>query len=125
MNTVIKLCERYYGSNRCVTADNFFSSILLATTLWSNKLEYLGTIRQNKIEIPVEFKAAKTRKVESAVFGFQNELTLVSYVPKVKKAVILVSTNHHERNINALSNKPEIIMDYNKFKGNLNNDFFS
>ena len=90
MNTVIKLCD-YYGSNRCVTADNFFSSILLATTLWSNKLEYLGTIRQNKIEIPVEFKAAKTRKVESAVFGFQNELTLVSYVNLRKCQLIIMN----------------------------------
>ena len=117
MNTVIKLCERYFSSSRCITADNFFSSILLAQNLIKEKLEYIGTINKNKLEIPAEFKASKSRNVDSSIFAFNNALTLVSYVPKENKAVILVSTSHHTSEINSITKKPEIIMDYNKFKG--------
>jgi hypothetical protein len=51
------------------------------------------------------------------LFAFKDFLTLVSFVPKKSKAVLLVSTNHHEAKINESSTKPEIIMDYNKYKG--------
>lgn len=59
----------------------------------------------------------KARVVGTSLFAFKEFLTLVSYVPKKNKAVILVSTKHHDSKINNLTNKPEIIMDYNKYKG--------
>ena len=117
MNRVIKLCERYYGSYRCITADNFFSSIFLAQNLIKHKLEYIGTLNKNKLEIPIEFKASKARNIDTSIFGFNNSLTLVSFVPKENKAVILLSTSHHAPEINSTTNKPEIILDYNKDKG--------
>jgi hypothetical protein len=36
------------------------------------------------------------RIIGSSNFAFKDFLTLVSYVPKKNKAVILVSTKHHE-----------------------------
>jgi hypothetical protein len=42
------LCEPFYSRNRCITADNFFSSISLAKFLISKGLSYLGTLRANK-----------------------------------------------------------------------------
>ena len=82
MKAVIKLVEVYYYTKRCITADNFFTSIDLCLHLWEKGLTYLGTIRSNKIEIPV----------------------------------ILVSTRHHEAKINSTTQKPDMIMDYNKYK---------
>jgi hypothetical protein len=38
-------------------------------------------------------------------------------VIKKNKAVILISTNHHDDNYDLDSRKPEIIIDYNKYKG--------
>ena len=100
MNTVLKLCERYFGSNRCITADNFFTSISLAANLKTHNLELIGTINKNKLEIPPEFKAEKSRKIDSSLFAFKNYMTLVSYVPKINKAVLLLSTKsnrtHHK-----------------------------
>ena len=43
-------------------------------------------------------------------FGFGNEkVTIVSYVPKLRKAIILLSTMHHVINVSSSKKKPEII----------------
>jgi hypothetical protein len=44
-------------------------------------------------------------------------LTLASFVPKKSKAVIVVSTMHHSKEIDLISEKPRMILDYNKKKG--------
>lgn len=56
------------------------------------------------------------RQVGSSIFGFNDNKTIVSYVPKKNKVVILLSTVHHVPVINE-NGKPEIIMFYNKTKG--------
>ena len=116
MKAVIKLVEVYYYTKRCITGDNFFTSIDLCLHLWEKGLTYLGTIRSNKIEIPLSFLKNKLRAVGSSCFAFKDSLTLVSFVPKIAKAVILVSTRHHEAKINSTTQKPDMIMDYNKYK---------
>ena len=78
---------------------------------------YEGTKRSNKLEIPAEFLKDNKRTVGSSIFAFKNYLTLVSFVPKKNKAVILVSSKHHEAAINETKGKPENICDYNRFKG--------
>jgi hypothetical protein len=117
MKAVIKLCEIYYNSKRCITPDNFFTSIGLCLQLWERGLKCFGTIRSNKLEIPVNFFKNKLRSVGSSLFAFKDFFTLVSFVPKKSKAVLLVSTNNHEAKINESTTKPEIIMDNNKYKG--------
>ena len=57
-------------------ADKFFSSILLCKQLWEYGIEYLGTLRANKIEIPEAFLKTKKRSPESTQFAFQKELTI-------------------------------------------------
>jgi hypothetical protein len=42
MKAVLKLCEKYFNTHRCITADNFFTSIPLVRELWAKNLEYLG-----------------------------------------------------------------------------------
>ena len=79
---VLELTEHLSGSGRHITGDNFFTSLLLARALLARQLTYSGTIRRNKGEIPPEMQATRLREVRSSLFGFQREMTLVSYVPK-------------------------------------------
>ena len=44
---------------RNVTTDNFFTSVELANQLKNKKLTLVGTMNQNKREIPQEFKPAR------------------------------------------------------------------
>lgn len=81
------------------------------------KLTLVGTLRKNKAYIPPEFQPGRTREENSSLFGFQERCTIVSYVPKKNKAVILLSSMHHTGDIVVEDdNKPEIIKYYNETK---------
>lgn len=117
-NVVYQLCEPYFRSNRNITFDNYFTSIEIAKTLSENGLTIVGTIRKNKTCIPPNFQPHKNREIETNVFGFSKNMTLVSYVPKKNRAVILLSTMHHSREVNVNNkNKSEINLYYNSTKG--------
>jgi hypothetical protein len=74
-------------------------------------------MKQNKREIPQEFKPGRQRDEKSSIFGFTKDLTLVSYVPKKNKSVVLLSSLHHVPAICSDSRKPETIEFYNKTNG--------
>ncbi|XP_037042530.1 piggyBac transposable element-derived protein 4-like [Bradysia coprophila] len=115
---VLKLCEPYFQSNRHVTYDNFFGSLDLAKTLLNNKLTSLTTVKKNKRFVPASFQPNKLRTIHSSIFGFKKKATLVSYVPKRSKAVILLSTMHSSVDIvDTEHKKPKMILDYNNTKG--------
>lgn len=114
---VIRLAKPLFGSNRNVTADNWFSSIELVDILLRNKLTYVGTVKKNKREIPSEFLPNKKRAVGSSLYGFRDEKTMVSYVGKKGKATILVSSMHSGASTDPDTQKPDIIMYYNRNKG--------
>lgn len=61
----------------------------------------------------------KDREVHSSIFLFQDEATLVSYVPKKRKAVILLSSEHYDNKCAGpeFDFKPDIILHYNNTKG--------
>ncbi|KAG5863293.1 hypothetical protein JTB14_034894 [Gonioctena quinquepunctata] len=115
--SVIRLTKPIVKSNKNVTVYNWFSSVEIAEELKKRGLTYVGTLRKNKKKIPIEFLPAKKRDVESSSFGFTGDLTLVSYVPKKNKAVLLISSMHHTPDIEPNNKKPEIIMYYNSTKG--------
>jgi len=77
----------------------------------------VGKMKQNKRKIPHEFNPASQRDESSSIFGFTKDLTLVSYVPKKNKSVVLLSSLHHDSAICSDSGKPEIRKFYNKTKG--------
>ena len=77
----------------------------------------VGTMKQNKREIPQEFKPARQRDENSPIFGFSKDLTHVSYVPEKNKSVVLLSLFRHDSAIFSDSGKPEIIEFYNRTKG--------
>jgi hypothetical protein len=116
-SVVLQLLKPLYGSNRNVTMDNFFTSIPLAKELQMKNLTLIGTLRKNKPEIPMEFQTNTKREIGSSIFGFHNDLALVSFVPRQNKAVLLLSSKNHDNQVDLKTGKPIIILDYNKTKG--------
>ena len=120
---VTRLISEISGSGRNVTFDNWYTSYpLVVSLLHDHKLSAVGTLRKNKREIPDEFLSAKNRAACDSMFGFGDNVTLVSYVPqtKQKKNVVLYSSMHHDDKIDPESGdtkKPEIITFYNSTKG--------
>lgn len=77
----------------------------------------LTMIRKNRSELPPQLLPTKNRPVNSSKFVYTVDTSLVSYVPKKRKNVILMSTLHWDGRISGLEHqKPEIIMDYNATK---------
>lgn len=99
--------------------DNFFTSVPLAEKLLEKNLTIVGTLRHNKPDIPPIMKPSKSRPIHSSEFGFNGNITMVSYVQKKGKAVILLSTMHDDKAVDDSSQKkkPEVIQYYNKTKG--------
>ena len=123
-DVVLRLVEPIEETGRNITADNWFTSIPLVKKLADKGLSFVGTIRKNKRELPLEFKPHRKREVESSIFGFNKykdnlDIALVSYVPKKNRAVVLVSTLHDRIEIDpdVKGSKPSIITFYNADKG--------
>ena len=78
-------------------------------------LTFVGTMRKNKLEIPESYLPSIRREVYSTKFAFTNDKTLLSYVPKYSKAVVLISSMHHEEAIleDREDKLPEVIEFYN------------
>ena len=117
---VLDLATQYGGFYRCVTADNFFMSVELVKKLYILKLLANGTVRKNKPFIPPEFLLVKKEPVFSSIFAFSDFLSIVRYITKPNKCVILISSKHHRCEISEKDDKkPLMILDYNKNKGQL------
>lgn len=84
----VRVCKPIEGSNRNVTADNWFSSIEVADELLKRKLTYVGTLCKDKKLIPDEFQANPQRPVSSSLYGFRGQTTLLSFVPKKKEGSV-------------------------------------
>jgi hypothetical protein len=63
--------------------DNFFTSLPMAKKLYENEIAIIGTLRQNKPQIPECFLADNKKELFSSQFAFDKYLTLVSYTRKV------------------------------------------
>lgn len=112
-----RLLQTWKGKNRNLTCDNWYTSYPLAIDLLKDKTTMVGTLKRNKRELPPEFLPRKNAPIGSSTFGFQKEVTIVSYVPKKNKAVILLSTMHSDSTVDPETGKPLIILDYNSHKG--------
>lgn len=94
-------------------------TITLAKEMLSWKLSIVGTMKKNKRCLPIEFKSSRSRPILSTEFGFGQDVVLCSYVPKKDKAVVLLSTFHHDALVSGPKDKPEIIHYYNNTKGSV------
>jgi len=112
--------ESFHGSNRNVTYNNWFASVPLAERMKSSpiKCSMIDMSTENKKEIPVNFKI--TFDVGQSKFLYHGEKN-VNFIPPPppKEILLLLFTLHKTSKINKTTNKPEIIMYYNKIKGGL------
>ena len=115
--TLVQPISAQDRDGRNVTTDNFFTSVDLANQLKNKKKLTLLGKRSKTNEKFQEFKPAKQRDENLSIFGFTKDLTLVSYVPKKNKSVVLLSSLHHDSANCSDSGKPEIIEFYDKTKG--------
>ena len=98
--------------------DNYFTDMVLATTLLKNGLTLVGTVRKNKTFTPPARLPSRSREVKSSIVGFQPKSTLVPYVHKKNKAVLLLSTMHNDISVtNDEEKQPEMNIFYNETKG--------
>lgn len=69
--------------------------------------------------IPQDFQPNRARPDGESLFGFSEDgkLTLLSYVTKPGKVVILLSTLHSDNEVVGDPPKPRMILDYNRTKG--------
>ncbi|TWW54655.1 hypothetical protein D4764_0263720, partial [Takifugu flavidus] len=120
MGVVLDVTEGLRGHN--VTCDNFFTSYELGQQLLKRKITMVGIVRKNKPELPPALLASKEREVLSSKFAFTPTTTLVSYLPKKNKNVVLLSTLHTGGDISDRKDrKPVIILDYSRNKGGVDN----
>ncbi|CAH2000050.1 unnamed protein product [Acanthoscelides obtectus] len=115
--SVIRLVGPIKKTNRNVAADNWFSSVELVQHLQNRGLTYVGALKKNQAAIPPSFQANKNRRLNSSLYGYNNDMTLLSFVPKSSKSVILISSMHHGESTDQETGKPEIIAYYNSTKG--------
>lgn len=114
---VKRLVQVVKGTYRNITMDNWFTSFPLALELKNDcKLTMLGTLKKNKREIPPELVNTAERKEKSSQFAFHQDCILVSYVPKKKKNVLVLSTTHSDDGIDNETGKPMMVIDYNQTK---------
>ena len=76
-----------------------------------------GDLVKNEACIPPIFLPNKNLESKSNIFGFGNNMTLDSHVPKKNKVVILLSTMHHSSKIDEETKKSYINLYYNLTKG--------
>ena len=100
-SVVLKLCEHYFDRDytRNCTFDNFFTSYGLMKEFYSHNITSTGTVRGNKREIPLEFLNKKKYELYETKYGFKEEVTIIGFAAKPTKVVILMSTEHHCKNI--------------------------
>ncbi|KAL3972591.1 conserved oligomeric Golgi complex subunit 5 [Sarotherodon galilaeus] len=78
----------------------------------------VGAIRKNKPELPPQLLQTRGREAFSSIFAFTMTHTLVSYVPRRSRNVLLLSTKHRIPGVSDDPKRnPTIIKDYNKCKG--------
>ncbi|XP_062322103.1 piggyBac transposable element-derived protein 4-like [Osmerus eperlanus] len=113
MRVVLDMTEGLKDCN--VTCDNLFTSYELGHNLMTMRnMTMVGTVRKNRSELPSELLATKRQRVLSSQFTFTPTTTLVSYLTKKNKNVLLMSTRHTDAEISDRDDgKPTIVLDYN------------
>lgn len=94
-NVVLQLLAPLFNKGYNVTCDNYFTSLDLANRLADKKCSIVGTLCQNRREVPDECKKTRTLHDTSILKckGKNNTtVTLTSYQCKKSKNVLLLST---------------------------------
>ena len=112
-HVIMTLMAPYLRRGHNVTTDNFFTTLDLAEKLADERTSLVGTIRQNRRELP----NLEKQDLHKSHFFQSGRTTLVTYQAKRAKSVSLVSTLHRGTKLeNSTKKKLEIIVYYNENK---------
>lgn len=113
----------FSDKGRNLTGDNFFTNVSLVELLLEKNTSYVGTMRQNRRDLPAISKSIAGRVRKSSVHYYSGNLTLCSYWDKAKKPVLLLSSMHgyQQNNLLAEAEKPEMVRCYNDTKAGVDN----
>ena len=118
-DVVLKLMNPLFGGGYNVICDNYFSSLKVSNSLMENKCSFVGTVRQNRRELPRE-ALVKQDVYDTKIFiETEKETSLTAYQCKKNKKVLLLSSLHKDVKIPEANNpkhKPETVLFYNKNK---------
>ncbi|EFN89668.1 hypothetical protein EAI_10628 [Harpegnathos saltator] len=101
-----------------VSCDGRYASYPLIVSLLDDGITFLGAVGTAQPEVPLCFLPRKSRPAGSSLFGFRDDVTLVSHVSheKNKKTLVMLSSGHHDADIDPRTNRPVIVEDYNAAK---------
>ncbi|XP_041464551.1 piggyBac transposable element-derived protein 4-like [Lytechinus variegatus] len=113
--------------------DNWYSSPALFTELFKRKTHACGTVRSNRIDMPKDLKPDRKLRPGEAIFCRSKELLTMLW--RDKRDVTMLSTIHsnkfsetHKKDRVTGENvqKPEIVLDYNRYMGGVDlSDFLT
>jgi hypothetical protein len=119
---VMKLCDRFLDAGRNITGDNFFTTFPLINRLQQRHTSYVGTIRKNKRDLPLESKSLENRQKGDSIHFYNNDgVTLCSFWDKSKNVVLLVSSMHLQNQVDRKEGKPDMVEFYNSTKSGVDN----
>ena len=83
-----------------IIGDNYFTSMRLSDRLFNERgISYLGTIKKMRREVPKFLRKVKGVPIHNSLFLFSGKHTMVSYVTRKNKNVLLLSNIHHNKDI--------------------------
>jgi len=85
---VLGLVENYFNSGRVVTTDNFFTSKALGVELMKRNMGLLGTLNKNRMDVIPEFAEGKGKELQSSMFAFQKDFTMVTCLSLCSSACV-------------------------------------
>ena len=114
------MAEDYRGTERCITADNFFSFMAVVRELLDLRLTYCGTVRKSRREVPFVAKNLNmVRDEDLFLYNTANQVTLLRHKTSGSKFVLLISSAHYSNTFVTVQSRsgpnriPEIIEAYN------------
>ena len=92
----LEFVQPFFNSGHNVVTDNYFTSRSLTIELLGNGLTLLGPIQKQRREIRPYLRQVRGLEQYSSRFAFdhQNLITMVVYIPRYLRPVILLSLSH-------------------------------
>lgn len=114
-DVVSRITSYIESSGRNVTAEKRFATYHLANVLLQKKLTFIGPLKTKHAEVPPCFLPPRNNILENTVYGFQKDVTLLSYVPERGQTILLLSTKHNDASCDD-NGKPRIFLDFQTTK---------
>lgn len=117
---VLELIHPLLNQGYCLYTDNYYTNIDLLDKLAQKRTDCVGTMRKNRVNIPVELKAKKLKKGDHIALYRRKQMVLKWYD---KREVIFASSLHDDSKTivtargGGLVEKPKVVLDYNANMG--------